>query len=50
MVSFRMCVLVAQLRLFETPVDYSSPGSSVHGILQAIILKWIAIFFSTGSS
>ena len=26
------------------------PGSSVHGILQARILKWIAISFSGGSS
>ena len=28
------------------PVDYSPPGSSVHGILQARILEWVAIFFS----
>ena len=26
------------------------PGSSVHGILQARILEWVAIPFSTGSS
>ena len=32
------------------PVDYSSPGSSVHGILQARILEWVAISFSRGSS
>ena len=25
------------------PIDYSSPGSSVHGILQARILEWVAI-------
>ena len=24
---------------------YSSPGSSVHGIFQAIILEWVAISF-----
>ena len=29
---------------------YSPPGSSVHGILQARILKWVAIPFSRGSS
>ena len=29
------------------PMDYSLPGSSVHGILQAGILKWVAIFFSS---
>ena len=31
-------------------MDYSLPGSSVHGILQAIVLEWIAIPFSRGSS
>ena len=30
------------------PVDL--PGSSVHGILQARILEWVAISFSKGSS
>jgi len=29
-------------------VDYGLPGSSVHGILQARILAWVAIFFSRG--
>ena len=32
------------------PTDYSPPGSSVHGILQARILEWAAISFSRGSS
>ena len=31
-------------------MDYSSPGSSVHGILQARILEWVAISSSRGSS
>ena len=31
-------------------MDYSPPGSSVHGILQARILEWAAIPVSTGSS
>ena len=31
------------------PMDYSPPGSSVHGILQARILECIAIPFSRGS-
>ena len=31
-------------------VDYSLPGSSVYGILQARILEWVAIPFSRGSS
>ena len=30
-------------------MDCSSPGSSVHGILQARILKWVDIPFSRGS-
>ena len=32
------------------PKDCSLPGSSVHGILQARILEWVAISFSRGSS
>ena len=32
------------------PMDFSLPGSSVHGILQARILEWVAIPFSKGSS
>ena len=32
------------------PTDYSSPGSSLHGILQARILEWTAVPFSRGSS
>ena len=28
------------------PRDCSLPGSSVHGIFQARILEWVAIFFS----
>ena len=31
-------------------MDCSLPGSSVHGILQARILEWVAIFSSRGSS
>ena len=31
-------------------MDCSPPGSSLHGILQARILEWIAISFSRGSS
>jgi len=32
------------------PMDYSLPGSSVPGILQARILEWVAMFSSRGSS
>ena len=31
-------------------MDYSPPDSSVHGVLQAKILEWVAISFSGGSS
>ena len=32
-----------------SPMDYGPPGSSVHGILQARMLEWVAIPFSRGS-
>ena len=32
------------------PTNCSPPGSSVHGISQEIILKWVDISFSRGSS
>ena len=32
------------------PMDCSLPGSSLHGILQAGVLEWVAIAFSRGSS
>ena len=35
---------------FCDPVDCSLPGSSVHGILQAKILEWVAMPSSRGSS
>ena len=31
-------------------MDCTRPGSSVPGIFQAIILEWVAISFSRGSS
>ena len=47
----KLTVLVAQSCLTLCgPMDYSLPGSSVHGILQARILEWVAILFSRGSS
>ena len=29
-----------------SPMDCSPPGSSVHGILQARILEWVAVSFT----
>ena len=41
------CCLVAQLCLtLCDPMDCSPPGSSVHGILQARTLEWVAISLS----
>ena len=31
------------------PMDFSLPGSSIHGIFQARVLEWVAIAFSTRS-
>ena len=44
-------VLIVQLCLTICNSMHCSPqGSSVHGILRARILEWIAILFSRGSS
>ena len=49
--SWCVCVLVTQSCLILCdPMNYSLPGFSVHGILQARILEWVAIPFSRGSS
>ena len=44
-----MCVCAlsrfSHVLLFDS-MDYSLPGSSIHGILQARILKWVALPFS----
>ena len=46
-----MKVLVAQsYTTLWNAMDYSPPGSSLHGIFQARILEWVAIPFSRGSS
>ena len=46
-----LCVLVTQWCLtLHDPMDHSLRGSSVHGILQARILEWVAMPSSRGSS
>ena len=42
-----LCMLVMSDSLQP---ECSSPGSSIHGILQARILEWVAILFSRGTS
>ena len=39
-----------QVQLFWDSMDWSPPGSPVHGILQARILEWVAMPSSRGSS
>ena len=47
----KMKMLVAQSYLILCDsMDYSLPGSSVHKILQARMLEWVASPFSRGSS
>ncbi|KAI4548518.1 hypothetical protein MG293_000848 [Ovis ammon polii] len=41
---------VTQYRTLCDPVDCSPPGSCVHGILQARVLEWVAVSFTSGSS
>ena len=46
------CVCTKSLQSCLTlcdPMDYSQPGSSVHAILQARILEWVAMSFSRRS-
>ena len=40
---------LSRVRLCD-PMDYSLPRSSIHGIFQARVLEWIAIYFSRGPS
>ena len=49
MVLVKVKVVQLSLTLCD-PMGRSPPGSSVRGILQARILMWVAIPFSTGSS
>ena len=44
------CVCGQSYLIVCDPVDYSPPGSSVHGIFQARILEQVAIPVSRGSS
>ena len=48
--TLELCIIVALVaQLCPTlcdPMDCNPPGSSVHGILQATILEWVAISFS----
>ena len=46
-----VCAKLLQLcMILCDPMDCSPPRSSVHGILQARMLEWIAVSFSMESS
>ena len=45
-----LCLVAQSCPTLCAPMDCSLPGSSVHGILQARILEWVAFPFSRGSS
>ena len=44
-----LCLVTQLCPTLCNPMDCSPPGSSVHGILQAKILEWVATSFSRGS-
>ena len=44
------CLVAKSCPTLCNPMDYSPPGSPVHGISQARILEWVAISFSSVSS
>ena len=45
-----LCCHFSCVWVFATPMDCGPTDSSVHGILQARILEWVAVPFSRGSS
>ena len=45
-----LCLVTQPCPTLWDPMDYSPPGSSVLGILQARILEWVPMPFSKGSS
>ena len=47
---FLLCLVTQSCLTLCDPMDCSLPGSSIPGILQARILKWIAMPSSSGSS
>ena len=45
-----LCLVAQSCPTLCNSTDCGLPGSSVHGILQARILQWVAMSFSRGSS
>ena len=44
------CLATSAVSTLCDRMDCSPPGSSVHGMLQARVLEWVAMSFSRGSS
>ena len=47
--AYTMCICAKSCLILHNAMDCSPPGSSVHGILQARILEWVAMLSSKGS-
>ena len=47
---YDLCLVVQSCLTLCDPTDCSLPGSSVHGILQARMLEWVAMTSFRGSS
>ena len=45
-----LCLVIQSCPILCDPVDCSPPNSSVHGILQARLLEWVAMPVSRESS
>ena len=45
-----LCLRAQSCLTLCDPMDCSLPGSSIHGIFQALVLEWVAFSFSRGSS
>ena len=42
--------MFSRVRLFATPSTVARQASLVHGIFQAKVLEWVALYSSRGSS
>ena len=49
-IQFSLCLVAQSCPVLGDPMVFSPPGSSIHGILQARILEWVAIPCSRRSS
>ena len=50
LVCMSVCEVAQSCPALCDPMDCGLPGSTLHGILQARVLEWVAISFSRGSS